>query len=92
VARGAALFGVPALYFTLLTARGRRTLGKRLLHLRVRTLDGRPLGVWASFERFGSYLAVPGTLGLGLLDLWLEPNRRLAHDRGAGTVVVDERP
>jgi uncharacterized RDD family membrane protein YckC len=90
-ARGAALFGVPALYFTLLTSGGRRTVGKRLLGLRVVRLDGRPLRLWESFERFGGLFAVPGTLGLGLLELWRDPNRRLAHDRGAETVVLRER-
>ena len=39
-------------------------------------------------ERFGAYFAVLGTLGLGLLDLWRNPNRRLAHDLAAETVVV----
>src|SRR5260221_826328 len=29
-----------------------------------------------------------GTFGLGLLDFWREPNRRLAHDRLSNTVVV----
>jgi uncharacterized RDD family membrane protein YckC len=87
--RSAALFGTAALYFTLFTA-GRRgsTPGKRLLGTEVVKLDGRPLTVWESFERFGGYLVSVGTLGIGLLDLWRDPNRRLAHDRLANTVVV----
>jgi protein-S-isoprenylcysteine O-methyltransferase Ste14 len=90
--RAAALFGVAALYFTLLTAGGRRTLGKRILGVRVAALDGRPLTVWESFERFGGYFASLGTFGIGVIDLWRDRNRRLVHDRLANTVVVDGRP
>lgn len=86
--RGAALFLVPALYFAFATARFGTTLGKRLLGLRVVRLDGRPLTLLESVERFGAYFGVLGTLGLGMLDLWRDPNRRLAHDRAAETVVV----
>ena len=86
--RGAASFGVAALYFTLLTAAGRRTLGKRLARIRILKLDGEPLTLWESFERFGGYFAALGTFGLGLIDVWREPNRRMAHDRQSNTVVV----
>ena len=88
--RGSAVFLTAILYFTLLTA-GRRkgTAGKRLLGIRVVRLDGKPLSLWESFERVGGYLASLGTLGIGLLDLWRDPNRRLAHDRIANTVVID---
>jgi uncharacterized RDD family membrane protein YckC len=87
--RSIAVFGTAALYFTLLTARGRTgTLGKLLFGIQVVRLDGRPLTYWEGFERFGGYLASIGTFGLGLLDLWRDPNRRLAHDRISNTVVV----
>lgn len=90
--RGAALFGVAAMYFTVLTALGRgSTFGKRLFGIQVRKLDAHPLTVWESFERFGGYFGSVGTLGLGFLDLWREPNRRLAHDRTSNTVVVRRR-
>jgi uncharacterized RDD family membrane protein YckC len=87
--RSAALFGTAALYFTFF-ASGRRTatIGKWIFGMRVRRLDGRPLTWWESFERFGGYLASLGTLGLGLLDFWRDPNRRLAHDRISSTVVL----
>jgi uncharacterized RDD family membrane protein YckC len=90
--RSAALFGMAALYFTFFTSRTRAaTIGKRLLGMRVRRLDGRPLTWWESFERFGGYLASLGTFGAGLLDFWRDPNRRLAHDRIANTVVLRTR-
>ncbi len=80
------------LYFSYLTS-GRRkgTLGKRLLGLRVVRLEDRPLKFTEAFERAGGYLASMGTFGFGLLDLWRDPNRRLAHDRIAHTVVIREK-
>ncbi len=87
--RGIAIFGIAFLYFTFLTGGRRRgTIGKRLFRIRVVRLDNRPLGYWQSFERFGGYLASVGTFGLGLLDIWRDPNRRLAHDRISNTVVL----
>ena len=87
--RAAAIFGVGALYFTLLT-RGRRgaTVGKRMLGIRVVRLDGHRLSLMESFERFAGYLHIPGSLGISLLDLWHDPNRRLPHDRVVHTAVV----
>jgi hypothetical protein len=91
-ARTLALLGLPALYFTL-AHRGRRgrTLGKRLLGISVRRLDGKPLGLLDSLERFGGYFGVAGTVGIGAIELWRDPLRRLGHDRGAGTVVLLDR-
>jgi uncharacterized RDD family membrane protein YckC len=88
VARGAALFGVPALYFTLLALTSWGSVGKRLLGLELRRIDGQSMTLAVAFERFGGYASVPGTLFTGVADLWRDPNRRLAHDRGAGTVVL----
>lgn len=89
VIRGISVFGTAVLYFTILTAAGRAgTVGKRLFGIRVVRLNNRPLSYWESFERVGGYLASIGTLGFGLLDLWRDPNRRLAHDRIANTVVT----
>ena len=87
--RAAALYGVAALYFVLLT-RGRRgaTLGKRILGIRVVRLDGHRLSLMESFERFAGYLHIPGSLGISLLDLWHDPNRRLPHDRTVHTAVL----
>ena len=84
--RGVTLYGVAALYFGLLTrGRKRATPGKRLVGIRVVRLDGERLSLLESLERFVGYLHIPGTLCVGLLDLWRDPNRRLAHDRVART-------
>ncbi|HEV2132154.1 MAG TPA: RDD family protein, partial [Longimicrobiaceae bacterium] len=51
-------FGWIGLYFTVFTTLWRgQTPGKRLLGIRVLRLDGKPIGWWASFERFGGYAA-----------------------------------
>ena len=86
--RSAALFLVPAIYFALATSRWGTTAGKRLMGLRVVRLDGRRLTLFEGIERFGDYFGLLGTLGLGLFDLWRDPNRRLGHDRAVDTVVV----
>jgi len=86
--RALAIYGVLAAYFTLLTSFGGRTIGKRLLGIRVAPLNGHRLSLTESLERFVGYLHIPGSLGLSLLYLWRDPNRRLPHDRVAGTVVL----
>lgn len=87
--RGVALYGVAALYFGLLTrGRKRATLGKRVVGIRVVRLDGERLTLFESLERFVGYLHIPGTLFVGLVDFWRDPNRRLAHDRVVHTAVV----
>jgi uncharacterized RDD family membrane protein YckC len=88
--RWLSLFGVAALYFTLLTARWGRTLGKRIAGVRVVHLGGERISLLESFERFAGYLEIAGTLGLALLSLWRDPNRRMPHDRVAHTVVIRE--
>jgi len=86
--RAAALFLVPAIYFAVATARRGTTFGKRLLGLRVVRIDGMPISLFDGVERFGAYFGILGTLGLGLFDLWRDPNRRLGHDRAVDTVVI----
>jgi hypothetical protein len=89
--RAVALLGVPALYFVLLTrSRTGATLGKRLMRIRVRRLDGERLSWLESLERFIGYIHIPATLFLGLADLWRDPNRRMPHDRAVHTAVFLE--
>jgi len=69
-----------------------RTLGKRLLGLRVVATDGGPVSLARAVARFAGYLisALPGYAGF----LWVlvDPERRGWHDRLAGTRVVYDRP
>ncbi len=87
--RLASLYGLAALYFSWFTSRrGGATLGKRWLGIRVVRIDQGSLGLLMSFERFVGYAQVPASLFTAVLDLWRDPNRRLPHDRLAGTLVV----
>lgn len=89
MARGLALFFVPAAYFTLFTcSRLQATPGKLLLGVRVVRLDGERLSLMEGLERFVGYLHIPATLFVSLLDFWRDPNRRLPHDRTVHTAVL----
>lgn len=68
-----------------------RTLGKRLLSLRVARLNNKPIGIWYSFERFGGYAAGIATGLLGFFQIYWDANRQGIHDKIASTVVLDER-
>lgn len=86
-------FGWGALYFTAFLALWRgQTPGKRLLGVRVIRLDGRPIGWWIAFERFGGYGAslVTGLLGFAQI-LW-DRNRQGLHDKSVETVVIRDLP
>ncbi len=82
-------FGWAGLYFTFFVAVWRgRTPGKRLLGIRVVRLDGKPIGWWVAFNRFGGYAASIFTGLLGFLEMFWDPNRQALHDRIAATVVI----
>jgi uncharacterized RDD family membrane protein YckC len=86
-------FGWGALYFTaFLTLWRGKTPGKRLLGVRVIRLDGRPLGWWWSFERFGGYAASLSTGLLGFLQILWDANRQGLHDKAVETVVIRDLP
>jgi uncharacterized RDD family membrane protein YckC len=72
----------------LLSATNGQTLGKRLLGIRVRRLDGQPLNWWVAFERAGGYAAGFATGLLGFAQVYWDANRQCIHDRIVGTVVV----
>lgn len=84
-------FGWAGLYFTLFVALWRgRTPGKRLARIRVVRLDGKPIGWWVAFNRFGGYAASIFTGLLGFVEMFWDDNRMALHDRIASTVVVRE--
>ncbi len=84
-------FGWAGLYFTFFVAVWRgRTPGKRLLRIRVVRLDGKPIGWWVAFNRFGGYAASIFTGLLGFFEMFWDPNRQALHDRIAATVVIKE--
>ena len=81
--------GWSGLYFTFFLGFWRgRTPGKRLLGVRVVRLDGRPLGFWVSFERFGGYAASLFTGLEGFARILWDRNRQALEDKLAETVVI----
>jgi uncharacterized RDD family membrane protein YckC len=85
-------YGGSLVYFTLVTAFWNgRTLGKRLLGLRVVEITGKPMTLRLAFARYGGYVAGVVTGGIGLAQVLWDPNRQGLQDKVAHTVVVDER-
>lgn len=85
-------FGLSGIYFTVFTVWWRgQTPGKRVLGERVVNLNGKPIGWWDSFNRFGGYAAGLATGTLGFLELIWDANRQAAHDKMVGTVVLRTR-
>ena len=81
--------GWSGLYFTFFLGFWRgRTPGKSLLRIRVVRLDGRPLGYWVSFERFGGYAASLFTGLEGFARILWDRNRQALEDKLAETVVI----
>lgn len=85
-------FGWLGIYFILsMSWLDGQTPGKKLFGLKVVRLDGKPLGLWPAFERFGGYAAGLATGLLGFAQVYWDANRQAIHDKIAGTVVVDLR-
>ena len=85
-------FGWAAMYFTLFVAwMDGQTPGKKLLGTQVIRIDGKPLGLWDSFGRYGGYVAGFSTGLLGFLQVYWDHNRQAIHDKIAETMVVDLR-
>lgn len=85
-------FGWATFYFTAFIALGKgQTLGKKLLGIKVLQLDGTPLSLWDSFERYGGYGAGLATGLLGFIQIYWDANRQAIHDRISATVVIDIR-
>jgi len=85
-------FGWTGLYFTaFLTLWRGQTPGKKLAGVRVVRLNGQPMTLWTSFERFGGYAAGLVTGLLGFAQVFWDRNRQMIHDKIVETVVVRER-
>lgn len=82
-------FGWATLYMTVILSWWKgRTVGKKLMGIRVVRLDGHPITWWTAFERAGGYAAGFATGLLGFAQVWWDANRQAIHDRIVGTVVV----
>jgi len=68
-----------------------RTIGKRVMRIRVLSLVHDRVSLWHSVERALGYGASALEAGFGFLQYFIHPNRRTVHDRIAETIVVKER-
>jgi uncharacterized RDD family membrane protein YckC len=79
------------IYFGLTTYFGNgKTLGKKLLKIRVVSITHPQMTLWQSIERALGYGASILEGGFGFIQFFINPNRRTVHDRIAETIVVDE--
>jgi hypothetical protein len=86
-------FGWIGLYFTAFTALWKgQTPGKKLFGIRVLRLDGLPMTLWASFERFGGYAAGLFTGLVGYAQVYWDRNRQAIQDKISETVVIRALP
>ncbi len=79
-------------YFSLSIYYGNgKTLGKRLMGIRVVSVVHEKIGFWHSIERALGYGASFLEFGFGFLQYFIDPNRRTVHDRIAETIVIQDR-
>jgi uncharacterized RDD family membrane protein YckC len=77
------------LYFVAMEASAwRATLGKRVVGVRVTTLDGRRIGVGRATARLLAKLLSLALLGLGFVVAGVDARKQALHDKVAGTLVV----
>jgi uncharacterized RDD family membrane protein YckC len=81
----------PAAYFALCHGTGGRTLGKRVLDIRVVTEAGEPAGYPQALARYLAWWVSLLPLGLGFVMAAFRTDRRALHDLVAGTRVVKSR-
>jgi len=68
-----------------------RTIGKRIMGIRVVSIVHHRLGLWHSIERALGYGASALEFGFGFAQYFIHPNRRTVHDRMAETIVIREK-
>jgi len=79
---------VVAAYFMLNWLRSGQTLGMRAWHLRTVSSAGKPLTVQAAFIRCAGGFLAWAPAALGVLWLYVDPDRLALHDRLSKTRVV----
>ena len=79
-------------YFSLSLYYGNgKTLGKRLMGIRVVSVVHEKIGFWHAVERALGYGASFLEFGFGFLQYFIDANRRTVHDRIAETIVIRDR-
>jgi uncharacterized RDD family membrane protein YckC len=87
---GAAYVVWSAGYLISLWATTGRTLGNRLMYIRVVPTKGGKLGYWRAFRRLVGLVIAVIPLMLGLIGILVNDRRRGLQDRFADTVVVHD--
>ena len=75
-------------YVFVLTVAGGQTFGKMVFGVRVVDMAGRPVTTSVALVRALGYLVSVLPLGLGVVWIFLDTERRAMHDRLAGTRVL----
>jgi uncharacterized RDD family membrane protein YckC len=76
-------------YFSLFTWRWQgQTPGKRLMRIKVVKLNGTPISLWNSVERFSGYSSSASLLLLGFFQYYWDRNHQTTHDKISETIVV----
>lgn len=68
-----------------------RSIGKRVMGIRVVSLVHHRMSLWHSIERALGYGASALEFGFGFVQYFIHPNRRTVHDRMAETIVIREK-
>jgi uncharacterized RDD family membrane protein YckC len=68
-----------------------RTIGKRVMGIRVVSIVHHRMGLWHSIERALGYGASALEFGFGFVQYFIHPNHRTVHDRMAETIVVRDK-
>lgn len=79
---------VTFLFFAGFWTHGGQTLGMRAWRLRLVNSSGGPVSWKQALWRFAAAIPSIGALGLGLLWMWIDPERCAAHDRLSGTRLI----
>lgn len=84
-----AFFGAMA-YFSFFTWKWQgQTPAKALLKIKVVKLNGAPLSLWNSFERFSGYSSSASLLFSGFFQYFWDKNHQTSHDKIAETIVIE---
>ncbi len=83
--------GAYIVYETIFSSGGRATLGKFLMNLRVRAVDGGNISMGKALARSFSYFLSSATMDIGYLMALFTPQHRALHDYVAGSRVVSLR-
>ncbi len=76
-------------YFSLFTWKWQgQTPGKRFMGIKVVKLNGEPITLWNSFERFSGYSSSASLLLLGFFQYYWDKNHQTTHDKISETIVV----